>query len=77
MRVEFDREADAIYVTLRDGKYRRGKDLDDHRRVDYDADGNPIGIEFLFVSHGVNVDDIPASEQVAAELAKHKIRVFA
>ncbi|HVC04421.1 MAG TPA: DUF2283 domain-containing protein [Candidatus Acidoferrales bacterium] len=77
MRVKFDRGADAIYVTLRDGVYCRGKELDDHRRIDYDADGTPIGIELLFVSHGVIVDDLPLSEQVAAELANHKIKVFA
>ena len=42
-RIEYDREADAVYIYLRDVPYAYGKDLDDLRRIDYDANDNPRG----------------------------------
>src|SRR5262245_37612437 len=52
MRVEYDQNADAVYVWLRGLPYAHGKDLDKSRRVDYAADHRPIGIELLDVSAG-------------------------
>lgn len=78
MYLEYDREADAVYVTLREATYAYGEDLDPERRIDYDAQGEPIGIEFLNVSKGVNPDDLPYGETVAELLAAHpEIPVFA
>ena len=36
-RVEYDKEADAIYIYLSDDKYAYGKDIDRERRIDYAA----------------------------------------
>jgi hypothetical protein len=51
-----------IYYSATSRIYR--KDLDDERSVDYDAEGNPRGIEFLCVSTGVITDDLPEREKV-------------
>jgi uncharacterized protein YuzE len=78
MKLEHDREADAIYIRLREGTYAYGEDLDPERRIDYDAQGEPIGIEILNVSGGINLDDLPENEGVAELLAAHpEIPVFA
>lgn len=77
MTLEHDREADAIYIRLREGTYAYGEDLDPERRIDYDADGQPLGIELLNVSQGVNPEDLPESEGVAELLAANEIPVFA
>ena len=69
MRVELDREADAIYVRLRPGAYAYGKDLDMERRVDYDAAGHPIGVELRNVSRGVDLDDLPEADSIERLLA--------
>ncbi len=77
MKVKYDREADAIYIKLNDARYAYGKDLDDLRRVDYDADGNPRGIELLCVSEGVVTDDLPNRAEVERVLDDRGIKTFA
>jgi len=77
MRLEYDREADAVYIWLRDLPYAFGEDLDHARRVDYAADQKPIGIELLNVSKGVNLDDLPERPAVEKLLVEHHIRVYA
>jgi len=77
MRMEYDREADAIYVYLSDASYAYGKNLDNERRIDYDADGNPMGVELLCVSDGVNMHDLPQSEEISRLLEGKNIKVFA
>ncbi|MGH7691173.1 MAG: DUF2283 domain-containing protein [Candidatus Dormibacteria bacterium] len=77
MRLEHDTEADAIYVTLREGSYAYGEDLDAQRRIDYDASGAPLGIELLNASSGVDVHDLPEQERVGSLLTKHGVPIYA
>ena len=77
MKLEYDRQADAIYILLTDKPYAYGKDLDKERRIDYDADGNPRGIELLCVSTGVITDDLPQQAEVERMLGDKGIRVYA
>lgn len=77
MKVKYDKKADAIYITLTDKPYSYGKDLDAERRVDYDAQNNPMGIELLCVSTGVITDDLPQRTEIERILGDRGIRVFA
>ncbi|MBI4504777.1 MAG: DUF2283 domain-containing protein [Chloroflexi bacterium] len=77
MRLEYDRDADAIYIWLREVPYAYGEDLDHARRVDYGHDGRPIGVELLGVSRGVNLDDLPEAAAIARLLQSQSIKVFA
>jgi uncharacterized protein YuzE len=77
MKLKYDRMADAIYIKLSDAPYAYGKDLDDLRRIDYDADGNPRGIELLCVSIGVITDDLPYRSEVERMLGDKGIKVYA
>jgi uncharacterized protein YuzE len=77
MKLKYDRDADAIYIKLTDALYAYGKDLDDLRRVDYDAEGNPRGVELLCVSHGVITDDLPNRAEIERALEDRGIKVFA
>jgi uncharacterized protein YuzE len=61
---EFDREADAIYVWLADVETTKSTQLDDFRNIDFSADGTVVGIEFLGVSGGVDLGDVPFSDTV-------------
>ncbi len=49
MHIEYDTEADALYVSLRqyDGRHH-ARPLDDRRIVHIDDDGAPVGVELLF-----------------------------
>jgi uncharacterized protein YuzE len=77
MRAEYDRKADAIYIYLSDAPYAFGKDLDHERRIDYDANGEPIGVELLCVSDGVITNDLPRRGEIERLLEKHHIKLFA
>jgi uncharacterized protein YuzE len=77
MQLKYDPEADAIYVRLTDRPYSFGEDLDHDRRIDYDQDKAPMGIELLNVSDGVNLDNLPDSDAIAALLVQHHIPVYA
>jgi uncharacterized protein YuzE len=77
MTPKYDREADAIYISLAKAPYAYGKDLDKERRIDYAADGTPIGVEITCVSAGVEIEDLPQSAAIARLLGKLHIRVYA
>lgn len=67
MLLEYDSEADAIYVSFRpidEGEVARTMSLDVNRNVDYDSDGVPVGVEFLNVRDGVRFDGLPRSEEL-------------
>ncbi|HUT67770.1 MAG TPA: DUF2283 domain-containing protein [Dehalococcoidales bacterium] len=72
----YDSEADAIYITLRSSKYMYGKDLDDERRIDYSSSHQPIGIELLSVSRGVNLYGLPSKEEVTNILGIYGIKAY-
>ena len=51
MRIEYDAEADALYIRFREGKPAENRDLEDGVMVDLDGQKHLIGIEILDVSH--------------------------
>ena len=71
MRLEYDPEADAAYITLREGvPFAFTLNLDDARNIDYGPDNLPIGVEFLGVSHSVDLTDLPQGADLARLLAE-------
>jgi len=77
MKIKYDRKADAIYIRLSDSPYAYGKDLDKERRIDYDANGQPRGVELLCVSDGVITDDFPQRAEIERLLGEHGVKVYA
>jgi uncharacterized protein YuzE len=75
--LRYDQEADAIYVRLTDEDYAYGEELDPERRIDYSADGKPIGVELLCVSTGVDLRNLPEREAISELLSQHRIKVLA
>ena len=65
LRVESDPQADAVYIHLRDVPVSFTRELDDRCYVDYGADDQPVGIDLLSVSHGVEVSRLPYSSDIA------------
>lgn len=57
---EYDREADALYVRLREGERLRAVEIDDTTYIDVDADGRALGIEVLYPSMGLNLTEAVA-----------------
>jgi len=77
VEIRYDKEADAVYLRLSDEQYAYGEELDPERRIDYDADGKPIGIELLCVSEGVDLRNLPEYDAVSELLSRHHIKVLA
>ncbi len=77
-RITYRKDADAAYIYLReDAEVTRTRNLDGARLIDYAEDGEPVGVELLDVSKGVNLDDLPARDAVSLLLEQQHIKVFA
>lgn len=66
MHVQYDSEADAVYVRLREpiGELK-SRPVDDARIVDYDAEGQVVGVELLDASHGIDLEGLPEADAIA------------
>lgn len=74
-----DPKADAIYVVLLDDEVAKSHTLDDFRIIDYSADGRVVGVEFLGVGGGVDLEDVPHSNKVEKAIGELGlgIKIFA
>jgi uncharacterized protein YuzE len=74
MTLSHDLKADAAYVTIGDRSVVQTKKLDQNRLVDYDAHGEIVGIEFLSVSHGVDLSELPYRDELVRLFEQHHIK---
>ena len=58
MKIEYSKEADAIYVYFKEEYVAKSKEIEDGVVVDFDEKGQLIGIEVLDVSQRYNLSDI-------------------
>jgi|APIni6443716594_1056825.scaffolds.fasta_scaffold1103922_1 uncharacterized protein YuzE len=77
MYLTYDETADAVYVYFERRDVDRTDQLTDRVNVDYAADGIPVGVEFLDVSLGIDLDNVPHRADVARLLDERHFRVFA
>jgi uncharacterized protein YuzE len=69
MKIEYSKDADAIYVYFKEDMVATSKEIEDGVVVDFDAKGQLIGIEVLDVSQryslsdiaNVNIENLPAA----------------
>ncbi len=77
LHLELDRQADAAYVRVASRPVSKTKELDSQRIVDYDAQGEVVGLEFLAPSRGVDLSDLPYRQELARLFEGHDIPIFA
>jgi len=58
MKIEYSREADALYVTFKEDYVAKSKEIEEGVILDFDEKGSLIGIEILDVSVRCNLSDI-------------------
>ncbi len=85
MRLEHSPSSDAAYVSVVDEipdgavdhteNVSRGRQYE--RGIDYDARGAILGYEFLNVSRGVDLSDLPHRDELAELFERQSIRVIA
>jgi uncharacterized protein YuzE len=78
-RLEYDAEADALYIYLRDFDRvaRTESRIDISRNIDYDVNGEPVGVEFWNVHRGLNLDGVPQHDTIVRLLEGHHFKIFA
>ncbi|MSQ31046.1 MAG: DUF2283 domain-containing protein [Dehalococcoidia bacterium] len=71
--VQYDHEADVLYVMLEfpEGK-QYGAQLDEYRIVHSDEGGRVVAVEFLGVSRGLNLSDVPEAPRIVEELQRFR-----
>jgi len=47
MEITYDKQANAIYIEFRKGSFAKNKKIDDFTIIDFDNEGNILGIELL------------------------------
>lgn len=50
MKLEFDPEADAAYLEIADGEVEHSEQIQPGVILDFDVQGNVVGVEILYVS---------------------------
>lgn len=58
MEITYDKDADAMYIKFRDGKFSKNRKIDEVTIIDIDKDGNLLGIEFLDASKRIPPDSL-------------------
>lgn len=58
MQIDYDPDADAIYIRLRDGEVDDTQLVNKYVYVDLDENGRPLGLEILFASHILASEDV-------------------
>jgi hypothetical protein len=76
MELRHDAEADAISIRLSDEGYAYGVELGPERRTDYSADGEPLGVELLCASTGVDLRNLPEQNAISKLLSDHDVTVL-
>ena len=56
MRIEYDKEADALYIVLRDVPGSDSKDLEEGVTIDLDGEGHIVGLEVLDASERLGLE---------------------
>ncbi len=58
MKIEYSPDVDALYIYLSDADITDTDEISDGIVIDYDKDGNVVGIEILWVSEKADIDEL-------------------
>ena len=58
MRIEYDKEVDALYVRLREATPVNNMDIEEGVTVDLDKEGHIVGIEILDASERLGLESL-------------------
>ena len=64
MKIEYDKDADALYIIFKEGTYSISKEIEDGIIIDYNKKGDILGIEIIEASNrmkGKELDEITVS----------------
>ena len=69
MRIRYSKEADALYIRLKETEIGNSDEINEDIIIDYDRDGNVVAIEILSASEKTDIHQliIQAFEEVMLE----------
>jgi uncharacterized protein YuzE len=73
MKVEYDSDADAMYIGIRKGRYEISEEISDNVIIDLDKNCRILGIEILGVSD--KIEDGLLKQILKAEKIPYKLRI--
>lgn len=71
MRLTYDQAADAMYIQFDDAPVARTDEVAEGTAIDFDRDGQPVGVEFLDVSDGIDLHAVPNAAEIAELLKEY------
>ena len=74
MKIEYDREVDALYIRIQEKEVAHTKELEEGINLDIDENGNVIGLEIIGATDRYALKDIfdISTENLIFEEALHK-----
>ena len=69
--VQVDSEAGSLYVRLNQSAVHRTRTFGDFRMVDYAAAGGIVGVEFLQINGGIDLDGLPEHRRLHTALVAY------
>ena len=71
MQLRIDPDARTLYIVLgHSGEMAmESREVDERRTLDYDLKGDLVGVEFLDIDEGIDLDGIPHAGRIARALA--------
>jgi uncharacterized protein YuzE len=58
MRINYDEEVDALYIRLKESPYYESEEIKEGVILDYDEQGNLIGIEILDAAKYLSLEEL-------------------
>ena len=58
MKIEYDKEVDAIYIRIQEKEVARTKEIEEGINLDLDNEGKIIGLEIIGATERYNLKDI-------------------
>lgn len=58
MKIEYSQDADALYITLKENDIAESDEVTDDIIMDYDENGNVVGIEILWASEKADISQL-------------------
>ncbi|MEW6200764.1 MAG: DUF2283 domain-containing protein [bacterium] len=71
MKIEYSKQADALYIYLKEAYVKRSREIEDGIVIDLDENGHLIGIEVLGVSEKLSPKELAniSIENIPVEMA--------
>lgn len=58
MKIEYDKEVDALYIRIQEKKVARTKEIEEGVNLDFDAEGKVVGLEIIGATERYSREDL-------------------